>query len=87
MVIRPVPHSAPILEIDGLRVSLLTRRGVLPAVDGLSLTVFPGETVAMVGESGCGKSLTALAVMRLLPWPPARIVGGAVCCRQSMGCR
>jgi len=66
-----------------LRVSLFTRGGVLPAVDGLSLTVGAGETVAIVGESGCGKSLTALAVMRLLPEPPARIVGGAV---RFMGC-
>jgi peptide/nickel transport system ATP-binding protein len=68
----------PILEVVNLRVSLFTRRGVLPAVDDLSLTVAGGETVAIVGESGCGKSLTALAVMRLLPDPPARIVGGAV---------
>jgi peptide/nickel transport system ATP-binding protein len=68
----------PILEIDRLKVSLFTRRGVLPAVDGLSLTVAASETVAIVGESGCGKSLTALAVMRLLPYPPAKIVGGSV---------
>ncbi|WP_454625366.1 ABC transporter ATP-binding protein [Bradyrhizobium cenepequi] len=68
----------PVLEIDRLKVSLFTRRGVLPAVDGLSLAVAAGETVAIVGESGCGKSLTALAVMRLLPYPPAKIVGGSV---------
>ena len=78
MSVSKVSDSAPILDIDKLEVSLFTRRGVLPAVDGLSLTVSAGETVAIVGESGCGKSLTALAVMRLLPWPPARIVGGAV---------
>jgi len=69
---------APILEIDRLQVSLFTRAGVLPAVDGLSLCVNAGETVAIVGESGCGKSLSALAVMRLLPEPPGRIIGGAV---------
>jgi peptide/nickel transport system ATP-binding protein/oligopeptide transport system ATP-binding protein len=70
--------TTPILSIEKLQVSLFTRRGVLPAVDGLSLTVAAGETVAIVGESGCGKSLAALAVMRLLPEPPAKIVGGAV---------
>jgi len=78
MAADPVPERTPILAIDQLQVSLFTRRGVLPAVDGLSLTVASGETVAIVGESGCGKSLAALAVMRLLPEPPARIVGGAV---------
>ncbi|HEX9469401.1 MAG TPA: ABC transporter ATP-binding protein [Bradyrhizobium sp.] len=72
------PRPAPILALDQLQVSLFTRGGVLPAVDGLSLTVAPGETLAIVGESGCGKSLAALAVMRLLPEPPAKIVGGAV---------
>src|SRR5260370_4173371 len=72
------PRPAPILALDQLQVSLFTRGGVLPAVDGLSLTVAPGETLAIVGESGCGKSLAALAVMRLLPGPPATIVGGAV---------
>lgn len=66
------------LEIVDLRTTLFTRRGEMKAVDGLSLSVGPGETVALVGESGCGKSLSALSVMRLLPDPPARIVGGQV---------
>ena len=66
------------LEVRDLRTTLFTRRGEMKAVDGLSLTVGAGETVALVGESGCGKSLSALSIMRLLPDPPARIVGGEV---------
>jgi peptide/nickel transport system ATP-binding protein len=66
------------LEVRGLSTTLFTRRGEMKAVDGLSLTVGAGETVALVGESGCGKSLSALSIMRLLPDPPARIVGGSV---------
>src|SRR5260221_5469890 len=66
----------PILAIDKLQVSLFTRRGVLPAVDGLSLEVASGGTVAIVGESRCGKSLAAFAVMRLFSEPPAKIIGG-----------
>ena len=67
-----------VLELDGLTVTLKTRAGTLTAVDGVSLAVDAGETLAIVGESGCGKSLTALAVMRLLPTPPAEIAGGRV---------
>ena len=66
------------LEVKGLSTTLFTRRGEMKAVDGLSLSVGAGETVALVGESGCGKSLLALSIMRLLPDPPARIVGGEV---------
>jgi oligopeptide/dipeptide ABC transporter ATP-binding protein len=68
----------PVLAISGLQVSLQTRRGVLTAIDDFDLTVDAGETVALVGESGCGKTLTALSVMRLLPDPPARISFGAI---------
>ena len=64
--------------MQDLSTTLFTRRGEMKAVDGLSLAVGAGETVALVGESGCGKSLSALSIMRLLPDPPARIVGGAV---------
>ena len=66
------------LDVRGLSTTLFTRRGEMKAVDGLSLSVGAGETVALVGESGCGKSLSALSIMRLLPDPPARIVGGEV---------
>ena len=72
------PRAAAPLEVEDLRTTLFTRRGEMKAVDGLSLAVGAGETVALVGESGCGKSLSALSIMRLLPDPPARIVGGAV---------
>jgi peptide/nickel transport system ATP-binding protein len=69
--------AAP-LEVRDLSTTLFTRSGEMKAVDGLSLSVGAGETVALVGESGCGKSLSALSIMRLLPDPPARIVGGTV---------
>ena len=72
-------RSSPLaLEVQDLSTTLFTRRGEMKAVDGLSLAVGAGETVALVGESGCGKSLSALSIMRLLPEPPARIVRGAV---------
>jgi len=67
-----------VLDVEGLDVTLFTRAGALRAIEGFSLSVAAGETVALVGESGCGKSLAALACMRLLPDPPARITGGAV---------
>jgi peptide/nickel transport system ATP-binding protein len=71
----PLPRP---LDVRGLSTTLFTRRGEMKAVDGLSLAVAAGETVALVGESGCGKSMSALSIMRLLPDPPARIVGGEV---------
>ena len=67
-----------LLELKDLRVTLFTRRGALKAIDGLSLTVNHGETLGLVGESGCGKSMTSLAIMGLLPVPPAKIVGGEI---------
>ncbi len=68
----------PILSVEDLRTSFFTQDGVTRAVDGVSFTVQPGETLGIVGESGCGKSVTALSVMRLLPQGLGRIVGGAV---------
>jgi peptide/nickel transport system ATP-binding protein len=67
-----------VLEVKGLETVFFTRRAVLKAVDDLSFEVGRGETLAIVGESGCGKSMTALSIMRLVPSPPGRIVGGAV---------
>src|SRR6187397_1785279 len=69
---------ATALEVASLKTYFYTRAGVLKAVDGLSFTVRKGETLALVGESGCGKSMTALSIMRLVPDPPGRIVGGAI---------
>jgi len=69
---------ATLLEVDDLQTQFLTSAGVVKAVDGISYDVEEGETVAIVGESGCGKSVGALSIMRLIPWPPGRIIGGAV---------
>ncbi|NDL61674.1 ABC transporter ATP-binding protein [Acerihabitans arboris] len=67
-----------VLEVNDLTVELRGRQGAVTALDKVSLTLNAGETLAVVGESGCGKSLTALALMRLLPTPPARICGGEI---------
>jgi oligopeptide transport system ATP-binding protein len=68
----------PILEVQDLRTHFFTRAGVVRAVDGISFSVEAGETVGIVGESGCGKSVTALSIMRLIPSPPGRIVSGQI---------
>jgi peptide/nickel transport system ATP-binding protein len=60
-------HEVSVLEIDGLRTFIKRRNGVVRAVDGVSFAVEPGETVGLVGESGCGKTMTGLSIMRLLP--------------------
>ena len=73
------PRDGPLLEIEDLRTYFFTRDGVVRAVDGVSYEVRPGETLAVVGESGCGKSVTALSVLRLIPSPPGRVVAIAVC--------
>jgi oligopeptide/dipeptide ABC transporter ATP-binding protein len=73
----PVPADA-VLEIDNLQTHFFTAAGVVRAVDGVSYAVRPGEILGVVGESGCGKSVTALSVLRLVASPPGRIVGGAV---------
>lgn len=70
--------SETVLEIDNLQTYFYTRDGVVRAVDGVSYTVGRGETVGVVGESGCGKSVTALSILQLVADPPGRIVGGAI---------
>jgi len=74
----PARPNAPLLTVERLQTSFFTRRGTVKAVDGVDFALWPGETLAIVGESGCGKSVTALSLMRLVPDPPGRIVGGAV---------
>ena len=69
---------AAALEIEDLRVAFDTPAGALEAVGGVSLSVAPGEAVGLVGESGCGKSVTAMSVLRLVPSPPGRLVAGKV---------
>ncbi len=70
--------DAPVLEVEDLRTWFDTRDGVVKAVDGLSFALRPGEILGVVGESGCGKSVTSLSIMQLLPRPPARFASGEV---------
>ncbi|MGI9387054.1 MAG: ABC transporter ATP-binding protein [Methyloligellaceae bacterium] len=67
-----------LLEIDDLHTQFFTSAGTVRAVDGISYDVEEGETVALVGESGCGKSVSALSILRLIPDPPGRIVRGSI---------
>ncbi len=69
---------AKILEIENLQTQFFTSAGTVRAVDGITYTVDEGESVAIVGESGCGKSVSALSILRLIPDPPGRVVGGNI---------
>jgi len=72
-------HNAEtVLEVEGLQTYLFTRLGVVKAVDDVSFAIRRAETLAIVGESGCGKTMTALSLLRLVPNPPGRIVSGSV---------
>ena len=67
-----------LLEIKNLKTHFFTHEGTVKAVDGVSFKINQGETLGIVGESGSGKSVTALSVMRLIPYPPGKIVGGEI---------
>jgi peptide/nickel transport system ATP-binding protein len=73
-----MPNKMPLLVVEDLRTYFDLRHGVVKAVDGVSFALTPHETLAIVGESGCGKSITALSLMRLVPDPPGRVVGGSI---------
>jgi oligopeptide/dipeptide ABC transporter ATP-binding protein len=70
--------SERLLEVQDLKTHLLLRRGVVKVLDGVSFKIDKGEVLGLVGESGCGKSFTALSVLRLIPSPPGKIVGGKI---------
>ncbi len=70
--------NKPLLDVSNLKTQFFTQDGVVKAVDGVSFHLMPGETLGIVGESGCGKSITALSLMRLIPSPPGKIVDGAI---------
>ena len=74
----PAAAGESVLEVENLQTHFFTNDGVVRAVDGVSYSVRRGETLGVVGESGCGKSVTALSILRLVANPPGRIVGGAV---------
>ena len=69
---------AKLLEIQDLQVRFFTPEGVVRAVEGVTLHINEGETLAVVGESGCGKTVTARSVMRLIPYPPGKVTGGKI---------
>jgi oligopeptide transport system ATP-binding protein len=73
--------EAPVLDVRNLQTYFFTRAGVVQAVDDVSFSVGAGETLGIVGESGCGKSVTSLSIMRLIPSPPGKIIGGQILLR------
>ena len=77
-----------LLEVCGLRTHFSTDDGEFPAVDGVGFSIEAGQTLAIVGESGCGKSVTALSIMGLVPNPPGHIRGGSIRFegRELIGC-
>ena len=70
--------ESPLLDVRGLVTRFFTGAGTVRAVDGVSFSLAPAEALGLVGESGCGKSVTALSIMRLVPSPPGRTIGGQV---------
>ncbi|MEM6460515.1 MAG: ABC transporter ATP-binding protein [Pseudomonadota bacterium] len=71
-------RNSPLLEVNDLQVEFKTRRGIARVLDGIDFSLGAGETLGIVGESGCGKSITALSIMGLVPQPPGRVAGGTI---------
>ncbi len=70
--------DTPLLHIKSLKTYFYTQEGIARAVDGMDMRIRPGKTLGVIGESGCGKSVSALSVMRLIPQPPGRIIDGEI---------
>src|ERR1700722_11216321 len=70
--------SNPLLELRNLTIGFDTEAGEIRPVQDVSLAIYPGQTLAVVGESGCGKSVTALSILRLIPSPPGKVLGGQI---------
>jgi oligopeptide/dipeptide ABC transporter ATP-binding protein len=68
----------PLLEVRDLTIGFNTNRGQIRPVQNVSFSIFPGQTIAIVGESGCGKSVTSLSILRLIPEPPGQVLGGQI---------
>jgi oligopeptide/dipeptide ABC transporter ATP-binding protein len=83
-VTRPTPMAEPILQVRGLSTYFFADEGVVRAVDGASFDLYPGRTLGIVGESGCGKSVTARSILRIVE-RPGRIVGGEILLRRHSG--
>src|SRR5271157_3591553 len=77
-ITKTAEQAVTVIEVKGLQTYLFTRSGIVKAVDDVSFSLRRGETLAVVGESGCGNSMTALSIMRLVPNPPGKIVGGSI---------
>src|SRR5689334_1614005 len=79
---RPLPQTTSageaLLDVRDLKTAFTTDRGTARAVDGVSFSIAPGSTLGLVGESGCGKSVTALSILRLIQTPPGRITNGSI---------
>src|SRR5687768_3192093 len=69
---------SPLLELKNLNIAFDTERGQVRPVRDVSYSIYPGQTLAVVGESGCGKSVTALSILRLTPSPPGKVLSGEI---------